>query len=364
MTYDLVIIGGGLSGLALARHAQDAGLSWTLLEARERLGGRIYSAPIPDDAQIDQRFDLGPAWFWKGQPRIADLIERLGLPVFQQYASGNLTFEDQSGQIKRDLIFNTAGSAFRIEGGMEALIKGLSDALPKEYVHTGKAVKHIKSENAAMHIDLKSGGTIIGKRVALALPPRVAARSLRFTPEFPKAVTDAMIAIPTWMAGHAKILAVYDTPFWRQKGLSGNAISHRGPMMEIHDASPKDASVGALFGFVGTDAQKRLSMEDEQLLAIAKAQLARLFGDEARAPKRLILQDWAKQPETATSDDLALVGGHPDYGLPQQLANLADGRLLLASTEVASTMGGYLEGALTAAAETIARVLESQAKAA
>ncbi|MEM1154111.1 MAG: hypothetical protein AAGI44_08210 [Pseudomonadota bacterium] len=44
--------------------------------------------------------------------------------------------------------------------------------------------------------------------------------------------------VPTWMAGQAKVVAVYESPFWRDSGFSGDAMSRKGPLIEIHDASP------------------------------------------------------------------------------------------------------------------------------
>ncbi len=47
-----------------------------------------------------------------------------------------------------------------------------------------------------------------------------------------------MQAIPAWMAGYVKVLAVCKAPFWRDVCLSADAMSCHGPLMEIHDASP------------------------------------------------------------------------------------------------------------------------------
>ncbi|EDT04545.1 hypothetical protein BamIOP4010DRAFT_1927 [Burkholderia ambifaria IOP40-10] len=58
------------------------------------------------------------------------------------------------------------------------------------------------------------------------------------------------------MAPHAKYIAIYDTPFWRDQGLSGEARSARGPFGEIHDAS-MPGGCAALFGFFGVPAQVR-----------------------------------------------------------------------------------------------------------
>ena len=46
-----------------------------------------------------------------------------------------------------------------------------------------------------------------------------------------------------------KSVVVYAEPFWRTRGWSGFAVSQLGPLVEIHDASPPDGGLGALFGF-------------------------------------------------------------------------------------------------------------------
>ncbi|MEM6792237.1 MAG: FAD-dependent oxidoreductase [Myxococcota bacterium] len=58
-----VIVGGGLSGLSLAERLEARGHDYRLLQARDRFGGRIMTKWRDGAA-----FDLGPAWFWPGQP--------------------------------------------------------------------------------------------------------------------------------------------------------------------------------------------------------------------------------------------------------------------------------------------------------
>ncbi|MGY9011845.1 MAG: NAD(P)-binding protein [Rhodobacterales bacterium] len=65
-----LIIGGGLSGLTLADALQTQGHDYMLVKARDRFGGRIKTEY--DGAGC---FDMGPTWFWQGQPRIAALID-------------------------------------------------------------------------------------------------------------------------------------------------------------------------------------------------------------------------------------------------------------------------------------------------
>jgi monoamine oxidase len=88
------------------------------------------------------------------------------------------------------------------------------------------------------------------------------------------------------MAGHAKLVAVYAQPFWRDAGLNGDAISHRSPLAEIHDASPAHAREGALFGFAFPRAARPLDFSDAAI-----AQLARLFGPGEAAQRDMIIKD-------------------------------------------------------------------------
>jgi len=158
-----------------------------------------------------------------------------------------------------------------------------------------------------------------------------------------------MRAIPTWMAGHAKVIAIYERPFWREAGLCGDGISHRGPLVEIHDASPRSGSQGALFGFVGVPAPVRQA-DSFDMAARVVDQLVAMYGPEAANPIDVLVLDWAGETFTATDEDSsAQLQGHPQYGTPPILCNLWHGRLLLGSSEMASGFGGYLEGALEAA---------------
>ena len=157
-------------------------------------------------------------------------------------------------------------------------------------------------------------------------------------------------AIPTWMAGHAKVIAIYDQPFWRNEGFSGDGISHRGPLVEIHDASPEPSTTGALFGFVGVPANMRRKLGPD-LARLGIEQLTDMFGTDASEPNDVLVCDWANEPLTATVADEKGPDHHPAYGLPLPLTNMWDGTLLLGSTEIAPVHGGFLEGALEAAEE-------------
>ncbi|MBY6201732.1 FAD-dependent oxidoreductase [Maritalea mobilis] len=345
MSTDVVIIGGGLAGLALASRMVKAGLSFQLFEARPHFGGRIAALEGPSG-----RVDLGPSWFWPGQPRIAQLIAELGLQAFPQHAAGEILFEDTTGKVHRGVGFASMEGSFRVDGGMIGLIEGLVATLPKDRLHLSCAAEMIGNGM----VQLSEGRHCSARHVALAIPPRLAA-GLRYDPPLPEAAQVALATIPTWMAGHAKFVATYDHPFWRDKGLSGDAMSRNGPLAEIHDASGVEGSPAALFGFVGVPATARKE-HAAKIKEMALQQLARFFGPDAAQPKQVRLQDWACEPWTATPADHTPPQGHPDYGLLPSLVGVADGRLHFAATETAPEMGGLMEGAL-ASAERVARII-------
>jgi len=326
---EICIVGAGLSGLSLAAMLRAEGRDVTVLEARDRAGGRVMSW---------RGYDLGPAWVWPHNARMLALAERLGLRSFAQHAQGRLVFEAADGTIRRDLDFATMGGALRIEGGLARVTDALAGQLGDRLL-LGQAVRRVTEDAAGVTLRCDSA-EIRADRAVLALPPRLMAG-------LGVAVPDA----PTWMAGHAKLVATYPTAFWRDAGLNGDAISHRGPLAEIHDASLAGDGEGALFGFALPGAARHPGFE-----AAALAQLARLFGPDAATPRDVIVKDWSTDPATAVQADQVPPAGHPAY---RAIAPTA--RLIFAGTETSAEDGGFLEGALAAAEAAYLRLGRSVA---
>ena len=144
--------------------------------------------------------------------------------------------------------------------------------------------------------------TLTAPAVVLALPPRLAAHSLRFDPPLPPALHQTLRAVPTWMSHAMKSVAVYAEPFWRAAGWSGFAISQVGPLGEIHYASPASGPLGALFGFFEAGHPLRAAPAAARQAAVL-AQLARLFGPPAAAPLAYHELDWTLEPLTSVPGD-------------------------------------------------------------
>src|SRR5829696_7437918 len=82
-TVDVAVVGGGLSGLSAARRVAAAGRSVVVLEARERVGGKMRT-----DDVAGHRADMGAHWIGPTQDRVAALASELGVRTEPQHLDG------------------------------------------------------------------------------------------------------------------------------------------------------------------------------------------------------------------------------------------------------------------------------------
>lgn len=368
MDTTVTIVGGGLSGLLVAYRLAQHDIAFRLLEANTRFGGRILSAAtatiaseIYDSAQA--AVDLGPSWFWPGQIHLASLIQEFGLEesVYLQQSSGDSVMEYGDGAVVSGNASASMEGAYRLSGGMYHLVHQLVEALPAQSLFTQAQVTRIqRDDNGSVVVAERLDHTqqIYSREVVLALPPRVVAKSIEFVPSLTAATVQSLLSVPTWMAGQAKFVAVYDTSFWRDKGLSGDALSQLGPLVEIHDASAQQGGPYALFGFVGIPALQRKD-RDEQLKEVAIEQLVRLFGEQAGKPLFVHFKDWAFDELTAI--DLDREGPRAHASPDQYWMTVPGHNIVWAGSESSQSFNhsnGYLEGAVNAGESAAALLLE------
>jgi monoamine oxidase len=148
------------------------------------------------------------------------------------------------------------------------------------------------------------------------------------------------------MGYSAKCVIEYPDAFWREEGLSGFAVSHLGPLGEIHDASTKEKA--ALFGFVHSHTKS------EDLQKDIVTQLTRMYGQKAENIFKFYLVDWKNEPYTSTALDAMPLREHPSYGFS---ATHFNNKLIFSGTESAYNEGGYLDGAITAAIRSASNLL-------
>ena len=349
---DTVIVGGGLSGLYAASLLALKNESFVVLEARDRLGGRILSPEF-------QGFfsDLGPSWYWPDiHPRMARLIQELGLKGYRQFEEGRGRFQNPGGTVQTVRGYATEPLSWRLVGGMIALISELCAGLPEKAVRLHHPVCNIEKKDAGALVSVgqleeEPEAQFEVKKVILALPPRLTASTILFNPELPADLTQAMLKIGTWMAGQAKFYVLYEEPFWHRAGLSGQAFSQCGPMAELHDGSNQNRAPYGLTGFVGIPAVQRGNQN--LLIEAILEQLTQIYGAPAAQPTKIFYKDWAREPFTATRLDQPPMYEHPLYSPPAHQTSFWNETIHFAGTETASQHGGYLEGALSAAERAV-----------
>lgn len=441
---DVVVVGAGLSGLAAAWTLSAAGRRVVVLEARERVGGRLLNAEMAEGVTAE----LGGQWVGSDHRRVRQLAAALGVETFSQHTAGR-NLLDVAGKrrryrgtiprlgprvlwdafrarrridrlarrvgaerpweaagaaeldeitiaqwcerhlrspIARDLVglagrtvwgagperlsmlhvlfyvaaaggfdklVDTEGGAQqdRLEGGAQLLPLGLAERLG-ERVRLAAPTRRIEQRDGALRVEA-DGTTVEAERAVLALPPALAAR-IEFDP--PLSGQRRLLGESMRPGELIKCIALYETPFWREDGLSGEAVTDAGPVTLTFDSSPRDGSAGVLLGFVGApEATELAALPAGERRAAVLACFERLFGPAAARPLRYAEQDWAAEEWSRGGPTSNFgPGGWTRCGpaLREPIGNVH-----WAGTETATVWSGYMEGALQAAERVSAEVL-------
>lgn len=228
---------------------------------------------------------------------------------------------------------NSGAQELRFKGGPQALSKKMAQLLADDLVLDSPVSQIIQTDTTVKVISRKA--CITARRAVVAMMPADVQR-IRFTPALPQ----QRRALDTQWQGKAgfKVNVIYPNPFWRNRGLSGLALSDHGPIQTTFDNSPPDASRGVLMGFVRTQTADPVVRRQSILNT-----LAHLFGRKALTPQAYIEMDWSQErwtsgcvsilgPNVLTRHGAAL---HPPYH-----------RVHWAGTETADIWNGYMEGAV------------------
>lgn len=448
--FDCAIVGAGLAGLVAAQYLADRGLSVTVLEARDRVGGRVENRVLSDGSYVE----LGGQWIGPGFDELQAIIDGLGLETVGLPARGNLVvrlrgqalevpstddkpaltpFEvSDLGQgllrlrrlaerLRDDAAWRRANDAWlkqdlrrwvttnlrtqgaqrrfgevysaafgpmpkgatlleglhqvnsgpdlesmlasngglhqkRVSGGMatvaEALAAKLGDA-----VRLRSEVVRVEHDDRSARLTLADGAVVEARQVISTLPPRLAVA----VPHVP--------ALPAWRAEAAdkvapgnviKAFLIYDKPFWRDLGYSGQSSADEGAVRVTFDTTSDNSDRGHLMGFFeGADADS-LSRRSVTLRERAFIDsVVRTFGEVAAKPLSYIERDWAAEKFTGGCHGAHFAPGVWTTNGP--ILAEPEGVLHWAGAEYATRFNGYMEGAVRSGREVAAVVTRNLA---
>jgi monoamine oxidase len=275
--------------------------------------------------------------------------------LFYIAASGN---ETTPGTFERN--FNTRGGAqmSRVVGGsqtialtMAAQLGGTSHGRSGRIV-LGSPVRRIEQRRGGATV-ISDKLTVNCKQVIVAIPPTLAGR-IEYAPLLPFERDQLMQRFAQGTL--TKVAAVYERPFWRDAGLTGQAIANGGPVSATFDDSPQDGSLGVVFGFVGgTWARQYNAMSPAARRGAVLAQYASFFGPQASAPTAFLETSWsAEQWTRGCPVGILAPGTLVAYG---SRIREPVGRIHWAGTETSTYWNGYMDGAVRSGERAAAEVL-------
>ncbi|ADB38768.1 flavin monoamine oxidase family protein [Spirosoma linguale] len=349
LTSNIIIIGGGLSGLTLAYLLAKQGVTTTILEASDRLGGRIQTITGP----LGTPLELGATWFSDVHTNLLALLSELGLPKYPQYSGGMSLFQTKSFEPPQSFFVPAADNpSYRLAGGTQRLIDKLAQKLPAQSIRLNTPVRAIQQSGNELSVELADGTTLKADQVICCLPPQLAASRIQFAPALPDPVAQLLPTVQTWMAGSVKFVLEYDEPFWRQAGYSGMLYSHAGLVTEMYDHTNVEQD---RFGFTGFLNGGAASFSSETRQEFVLRQLGELFGPKAAEPNAYMDKVW--NDEYVLAGNPVVLRPHQHNGHPALQAGYMDGHLHFCGTETASAFAGYMEGAVIAAQSVAERLL-------
>lgn len=402
---DAIVVGAGLSGLVCARRLVDAGARVIVLEARDRVGGRLHGGRVGDAA-----VDLGGQWMTAGQPRLAALADELGVTVERHDRTGAAIVDDRGGlltafaqwramrkiehmmrapaasldqrsladylereirdpiardriRLHADLIFAAdpaslsllhylhamrATGGFRPQGRDEHRFAGGAHQLALrlgdrlgDRVHVNEPVTSVAQSSSSITVNGYEA-----KRAVLAIPPPLVRALAIELPPPARAYADAAFGGPV-----VKCFAAYARPSWRDRGLSGESYHPRGAVRAtVELVDPRGGPAVLLAFVVGREATRWSSRSPDDRRGEVMAAFARLTDER---PLDYAEVDWGADRWSA-----GCVPGLPPGALSAGARWCEPhGRLHIAGTESATRWPGYMEGAIDAGERAASEVL-------
>jgi monoamine oxidase len=280
---------------------------------------------------------------WAAEPEDVSLLHVL----FYIRSAGSLELlTDAEGGAQQD----------RVVGGTQLISIRMAEELGDGVVELEAPVRVIRHGSAGVAVGTDRL-SVAARRAIVAVPPTLAAR-IAYEPGL-RAVRDGLTQRMA-QGSVVKCMAVYERPFWRERGLSGALTSVTGPISVGFDNSPPDGTPGVLMGFMeGRAARLAADLSQEERRVQVAACFARAFGPEAAEPVHYVDRAWAAdQWSRGCYGGFMGPGAWTDYGAALRAPV---GPIHWAGAETATVWNGYMDGAVSSGERAAAEALEALA---
>ena len=443
---DVCVVGAGYAGLTAARRLHQNGKSVAVLEARDRVGGRIWTQQLSDGTPVDR----GGAWLGPAHDAMFGLAREMGVSTYKTWVKGKHLLVDgertrrytglipkisplaigtiawaqlkldrmakqvpldapwtakraaewdartvadyvaHNGirtQIGRDLfemavrglftgdlndvsflhlLFLVRGhgsinTLFSIENGaQENMVEGGAGSIARRMAEDLGDAIHLRTpvRSVTQHDDHVVVGAddleVSARRAVVAVPPELVLE-IAFDPVLPD---DRLTLYRNDRGGpETKTLVVYDEPFWRADGFSGQT-SEPGSACEVTlDASPAGGSPGVIASFTfGPVADRMDALEPAERRRLVLAALTSRLGPRAASPVDFVETPWFAEEWTRGCSFAHLRPGFLSrYG---HLLREPFVRVHWAGTETATKSHGAMDGAARSGERAAAEILD------
>ena len=346
----IFILGAGLSGLTTAYQLKKAGIQSTILEARDRVGGRIHSLPNNSIAPLE----MGATWLGKKHVSLMRLLEELNLEIYKQPMGEHAIYEPFSLSPPQLVVLpKSADESHKVKGGSGNIISTLVSQLDENQIKLNHEVKSIHFVDDEFVV-ITNHGKLTADFVVSTLPPNLLVNTISIEPNFSESLIDVFEKTHTWMGESIKIGLVFKTPFWKAEGTSGTIVSNVGPIPEMYDHSDEAAGFYSLIGFFSGSF---FSIKKEERKAMILKQLRKYYG--TKVDELIDYQEVVWRNEGFTFADYHHhVLPHQNNGNPIFEQSVFKGKFIISGSETARSFPGYMDGAVESAHRSVQQFLK------